>query len=482
MVFLDKIFDQFKKINNTYYLIGVCIFAIIIRAIGVDPLNLSIEEAEFFYYSHPSMSIDELFMACRRGLPIFDFFLYRIWFSLIGFSIIKGKALSFLFNIALIPLVYALSKKIKSSELEARFSAFLVVISLSFISLANVPRFYNEVLLLSTLSFYFFIDFLKQKVPITSIICYILFTSLTILAHYFFAFIFVTQGIIGLIFYLKKQISKTNFILGLVSFISISLIIALVFSTFIYLLKSGNEYLSETNTPFIVFAHLYIFLGQDPILFITCLLLFITYIISFFKTNKKPNYNKIVIVLWLLLTLVIPILVDILYKPIIRRDYHLILFIPFLMIVSWGFNVLKNNWKVTIICLIICSGIINICYVQNYYTDPENTLYRTPYRFGNLSYEITKKSSPSSLIFVEQEIPYNLYFCHVWKTNYRATSDSSKLNLLSDTIVNVIKHKDKIINDDNATNTKVNSSFIIIDSVKIKFDAFYVYKIASKSN
>jgi len=53
MDLLDQTYERFKKINNTYYLIGVCVFAVIIRAIGVDPINLSIEEAEFFYFSHP---------------------------------------------------------------------------------------------------------------------------------------------------------------------------------------------------------------------------------------------------------------------------------------------------------------------------------------------------------------------------------------------------------------------------------------------
>ncbi len=111
MNFLDQTYQRFKKINNTYFIFGVCFFAIIIRAIGVDPINLSIEDAEFFYYSHPSMPFDQLLLVCERGLPIFDFIFYRGWFSLVGFSILKGKALSFLFNIALIPTVYALSKK-----------------------------------------------------------------------------------------------------------------------------------------------------------------------------------------------------------------------------------------------------------------------------------------------------------------------------------------------------------------------------------
>lgn len=477
MDLLDQTYERFKKINNTYYLIGVCVFAVIIRAIGVDPINLSIEEAEFFYFSHPSISNDELLTLCQRGLPIFDFIFYRAWFSLVGFSILKGKALSFFFNIALIPVIYALSKKIKNSEAEARFSAFLIVVSLSFISLANVPRFYNEVLLFSVLSFYFFLDFLKPKVPLMGIVCYVLFTSLAILCHYYFVFVLISQGIMALLFYYKKQVSKTNFLLALACFTSIALIIAMVFSTFIYLVKSGNEYLAESSSPFIVFAHLYIFLGQDPVLFIICLVLLVVYIICFFKTKQSHNLNKTTIVLWLILTLVLPLLVDILYKPIIRRDYNLILFIPFLLIVSWGFGVAKNKWKVIIVCLILCSGIINICFIQNYYTTPENTLYRTAYNFGSLSYKIAEKKVPfNTLVYTEQDVPYNLYFRHVWNTNYRATIDSSKLHVSSDSIIYVIKHQDKIINRDGITNEKIITSYILKDTIRVRFDVFYEYK------
>ena len=483
MGFLDQTYERFKKINNAYYLIGICVVAIIIRAIGVDPINLSIEETEFFYYSHPSMSFDQLFLVCERGLPVFDFIFYRGWFSLVGFSILKGKALSFIFNIALIPVVYALSKKIKSSEAEARFSTFLVVVALSFIALANVPRFYNEVLLFSVLSFYFFLDFFKPKSPVIGIVCYVLFTSLAVLCHYYFVFIFISQGIIALLFYFKKQLSKTNFLLALVSFICITLIIAMVFSTFIYLVKSGNEYLEESSPPFIVFAHLYIFLGQDPVLFLCCLVLLVVYSIYVLKTKQSPNLNKTIIVLWFILTLVLPVLVDVLYKPIIRRDYNLILFIPFLLMVSWGFEVVKNKWKVVIVCLIVCSGIINICFIQNYYTTPENTIYRTAYNFGSLSYKISQKKVPvNTLIYTEQDTPYNLYFEHVWNTNYRATIDTSKIHVSSDSVIHVIKHQNKIINRDDVTNEKINTSYVLKDTIRARFDAFYVYKLKKAPN
>ena len=66
------------------------------------------------------------------------------------------------FNILLIPVGYFLSKKISEKETEARFTAFLITIALSLIALANNSRFYNELLLFSTLSFYFFLDFLKH--------------------------------------------------------------------------------------------------------------------------------------------------------------------------------------------------------------------------------------------------------------------------------------------------------------------------------
>jgi hypothetical protein len=146
--------------------------------------------------------------------------------------------------------------------------------------------------------------------------------------------------------------------------------------------------------------------------------------------------------------------------------------------VSWGFEVVKNKWKVIIVCLIICSGIINICFIQNYYTTPENTIYRTAYNFGSLTYKITQKKVPvNTLVYTEQDIPYNLYFMHVWNTNYRATIDTSKINVSSDSVINVIKHQSKIINRDEITNEKINTSYILKDTIRARFDVFYVYKL-----
>lgn len=202
---LNSIHQYFQQLNNKLFLIALCCLAIVIRAFGVDPINLSIEEAEFFYYSQPSLSITELLAVCEKGLPVFDFLLYRSWFMIVGFSVLKGKLFSFLFNILLIPAVYALAKKIRNNETEARFSAFLVVVSLSLIALANTPRFYNEVLLFSVGSYYFFLDFLKPKTPFKSLVFYVLFTSLAILSYYFFAFILVSQGISICWFFLLKN-------------------------------------------------------------------------------------------------------------------------------------------------------------------------------------------------------------------------------------------------------------------------------------
>ena len=151
--------------------------------------------------------------------------------------------------------------------------------------------------------------------------------------------------------------------------------------------------------------------------------------------------------------------------------------------VSWGFEVVKNKWKVVIVCLIACSGIINICFIQNYYTTPENTIYRTAYNFGSLSYKISQKKVPvNTLIYTEQDTPYNLYFEHVWNTNYRATIDSLKIHVSSDSVIHVIKHQNKIINRDDVTNEKINTSYVLKDTIRARFDVFYVYKLKKTPN
>lgn len=474
---LNQLYQYFQQLNNKLFLVYLTLFAIVIRAFGVSTINLSIEDAEFFYYSHPSISTAELFSLCQKGLPVFDFLLYKTWFSVVGFSIIKGKALSFLFNVLLIPVVYSLSKKIKSTEAEARFSSFLVVVALGFISLANIPRFYNEVLLFSALSFYFFLEFLKPKPAFLNSALYVVFTSLTILSHYFFLFVFVSQALIIAWFFIKKQVLKPSFLAACASFLCVAIILATVLSTFMYLVKSGNQYVTERNNPLAVFGHLYIFLGQDPLLFVSCIALIVVFCTYVFKTKQTISLSKKVILFWLLLTFILPVLADTFYKPIIRRDYQLILFIPFLMLVSWGFGVLSAKWKTGIVITIILSGLVNICFIQKYYGNPENTLYKTPFRFGELSFKISRKyKNTKALIYTEQEIPYNLYFNHIWKTTIKATSDTSKINYTSDSVIYVIKHKEKTPFNDELTNQKIVINYTLNDSLFALYDVFRVYK------
>ena len=478
MNFFDTTFAFFKKLNTFSYLSGLCVLAISIRAVGIDSVNLSVEEVEFLYYSHPSTSLDELFHICKNGLPIFDFALYRLWFTLVGFSILKAKYVSFFFNILLIPLGYFLSKKISDKESEARFTAFLLTIALSLIALANNPRFYNELLLFSTLSFYFFLDFLKQKTSASSVFLFIVFTTASILSHYFAVFLFVSQFLIIVFLYIKNRLTKIKLLLAFISFLSVTIIVGLVFSSFMYLLKNGNDYLHESSNPLIIFSHVYIFLGQDPVLFLCCLVLIIIYIkkTTSLKTKTEPNYKKTVILMWLLFTFTIPTLVDLFYKPIIRRDYNLILFIPLLILVSWGFGLLQHRWKMRVIVLISCSSIVNICFIQSYYNEPENTLYRTEFSVGKLTCEISKKPVPiPTFLFASQELLYNFYFQYVWNSNYRATAYIDKINLLTTEKVCVIKHREELVNGDAITNQKIVDHFTLQDSIKIELESFYVY-------
>ncbi len=478
MNFLDHTFTFFKTLNTFTYLITLCVLAIIIRAIGVDSVNLSFEEIEFLYYSHPSTPIDELLQICKNGLPIFDFALYRLWFTIVGFSILKAKAFSFFFNILLIPLGYFLSKKITERESDARFASFLITISLSLIALANNPRFYNELLLFSTLSFYFFLDFLKPKISILSAILFIVFTIVSILSHYFAVFLFISQFFIIVFFYSKKSLTTINLFLAFISFLAVTIIVGIVFSSFFYLLKNGNEYLDESSNPFIIFSHLYIFFGQDPVLFVCCLVLIVIFTLKSPSLKIKTEYTnrKLVILLWLLFAFAIPTLIDLFYKPIIRRDYNLILFIPILILVSWGFGLLQSRWKTSVVILISCSSIFNICFIQKYYHEPENTLYRTPFHFGSLTHEISKQAVPANtFIFAEQEMPYNFYFKYIWNSNFRATAYIKHINLLSDEKIYVIKQHNKIVNNDDITNQKIVNNYKIHDSLKIKLESFYTY-------
>ena len=175
----------------------------------------------------------------------------------------------------------------------------------------------------------------------------------------------MSQFLIIVFLYIKNRLTKIKLLLAFISFLSVTIIVGLVFSSFMHLLKNGNDYLHESSNPLIIFSHVYIFLGQDPVLFLCCLVLIIIYIkktISL-KTKTEPNYKKTVILMWLLFKYTIQTLVDLFYKPIIRRDYNLILFIPLLILVSWGFGLLQPRWKMRVIVLISCSSIVNICFI-----------------------------------------------------------------------------------------------------------------------
>jgi mannosyltransferase len=133
--------------------------------------------------------------------------LLHFWIMAFGDSVASVRSLSLLFFLALIPMVYKLSRLILSDR-QSLLASILVGLSPFMIWYGNEARMYSLLALMTVISQYFFIRIL-QKRDGANWTGYVLTAMIGAYSHYFFLAVLATQGIYYLI--ARKSFAPVTF-------------------------------------------------------------------------------------------------------------------------------------------------------------------------------------------------------------------------------------------------------------------------------
>lgn len=185
------------KVQAVLSVLGVCILGVyLIAKFFLGEQSLRLDEAQSLWQASHTLEGMLKVVAQDVHVPLYHVILHY-WQLELGSSITTVRALSLLFFIISIPLMYVLSRQLLS-----RPWALLAVVLFSFSPFMNwygsETRMYTMLALVSILNHFFFIRILKQN---KGWLGYALTTLAGVYTHYFFLFSLLTQ----VLFYLYQR-------------------------------------------------------------------------------------------------------------------------------------------------------------------------------------------------------------------------------------------------------------------------------------
>ena len=395
--------DSWKK----FPIVLFAIFLVVgtgLRFYKLDDKSLWYDELHSIIPTAPENSLSSVIEYSTGDQPPLFFILLHSWYQVFPYDEASGKTMTAILGSLGLIAVFFLGKELGGTKIG--LAAMLVTACNIFhIYYSQELRFYSLLFLMSTVSFIFFIRFIRNQTARDQL----LFTLSTIgllYTHYFGIVIVLSQAVIFLFlqFYLRKSFSF--FLRGL----ACALITAIAFSPWIPILLKDNQTASFWITdpgPFF-FAEYFTryFNGWWALSFkylLSGLLLFL--VATFFFNvvrNKDEKFPYWILIAWLFLTLAIPYAYTIIKIPMIVDRYTIITLPAVFVIVAFGWEKLPNRYlRIAVLLLFV---VLSVRVLNRYYGKFKKPEYR------ELAHQIVSENTGKSPVLSKEAWHFNFFF------------------------------------------------------------------------
>ena len=269
--------------------------------------------------------------------PVYDLFMH-FWIRIFGISEVAMRLPSIIFGILSVLVIFYLGKELYNEE-TGLFSAFLLGISQFFISYMQEARSYSLLVLLSLLSCYLFIRFLKEKNNTVGLV-YAVTIFIGLYVHYFMIFVIIVQNIFFVLSYKRFEPSIKKWFL-------IQTMVMILFSIWFLRIVLPNMVLENAPSiewiqrpDIISVENLFnLFIGNIKISFIG--IIFTMLVLFFFLYNlldmKLKNFifseEELLLILYLFIPIILVFIIS-QFKPIWMPRYLIIVFPALILIIA----------------------------------------------------------------------------------------------------------------------------------------------------
>ena len=290
--------DLSSRKFQVLFLLIVVVSNFILKLWFVNQDQISFDEPWTIF--NAQQSVAELFQNLAADFhPPFYFVLEHFSLKLFGDGVFGVRIISLIFSALTIIPIFLIGRKINARV--ACLASLLFFSSSIHMYLSHEARAYSLLCFLTCFAFYFFIKVLEDKEPSKrSLIWFVMLNSLLIYTHFFSLFLFLSQGIIILI-YAKDKIKLFTILYSLIGILFIPYLPVFYNKFFV---TNGIEFWLE-GTPGLegVYNNLWKFTNSPIMAIVSICLMVFSFVKIFLVKNLEISSYKKVSFLWLALTM-----------------------------------------------------------------------------------------------------------------------------------------------------------------------------------
>ncbi len=364
------IFSSIESKKTWFLLLLILIIAFLLRFYGLTHKSLWLDEANGIRIAEKSFS--EIITELKSDVsPPLHYFLLHLWMKIFGKGEFSVRLFVAIFGFLLIPAIYYMGSSLFNRK-TGLISALIGAIGEFHVRYSQEVRMYSMLALLGLLSLYFLYKALNTD-KISSWVLYIITTILTVYTHNYGLFIAIAGVVFSAIYFFTQKDKNWKFIISL-GIIAITYVPWLpIFITKQYGSSAIVGWIPYMR-PYHVFETFVTYCGlvfnvfssriNNSIILLGIVIFMFSFLSGIFSIKRykgiiipyiKKDMNFILIMVYLFVTLAIPMLVSI-KKPIfLSSRYSISAFPAFVLILGLGLSKIKNKYFLGIILILIIS-------------------------------------------------------------------------------------------------------------------------------
>lgn len=320
-------------------LMAAILFGTYLRLRNITEEPLWLDELFSVAVSQPENSFSYVFQKTMSDVhpPFFQMVLW-VFYKVFGLSEMGGRYLSSLFGGVLIPAIFVLGRQLYNVRV-GLYAAWLAAVNFYLITYSQEIRSYQLLVLLTTLSFVFFIRAMRT-LGWPNIFAYSVVAALLVNTHYFGFLVVFAQALLVLIDMLESPWDKRR----LYRFGSAGLFIALCISPLLPYIHSTLERTDFWVAPpqDVFFIELFaLYFGSLPLSFVMGGLLIVV-VAKCVASERSIAWLNIVAV-WVVVCIVVPYVRSIYFQPIITMRNMIVLLPAVLMLLALALDFVKER-------------------------------------------------------------------------------------------------------------------------------------------
>ena len=397
--------------NEIIFVTLIILFGLLLRGYNINFNDFWSDEMVTFYLSNPNLNFTETMrLIFETNLMVSYELILKFFHKIFGYNFGYSRYLTLFLSIISIFYFYKLIKNNKNYY-SALLGVILLSINIYHIRYSIELRSYTLTFLLSVilLNLIFFQGKIREFKNFFSYFLIFIISFLMLFSHAYSVLVIISINFyIFLLWVIKKNFSKNNTLLFLsISISSLLFILIHINNIFVH----TPDWIPELKSSFFTNYYFSSFFGSRILGLLHLIILIYLITTQFNKVLKKFNI-ELFLIIFLLLTYIIPITYSLIFKPILIDRYIFFVLIPILYLISGLIFDLKNIYqKYIFIFLLIAPSFLNH-FTENTFKQFYTNIYPSKPEVGKSLEHIVKNNNLNySFVSIENN-PYKINFVY----------------------------------------------------------------------